>query len=199
MLESIMQEGRRIGLSGVHLLDWIYVRSQQRRRVPIAFSPGVAFPLYTPQMFMAGFALPPEEKISSALFTDLTNRIIPEWRDVPYFDELAAGRPLAEVNKTLSRRLYWEGDRNGFLRAMKTGLEPMAEHFQDDAFEAFSSIERSDKRAAQLQNISNRVLWRIGFEDFVRRIRRVQAEVPVATRPLPPEKSLRTWSFPENR
>ncbi len=185
MLENVMAEGKAVGLSGLHLLDWIYVRSQQRRRVPVAFSLGAIFPLLTSQMFLAGFRRSPLEKISAEIVTDMTARLVPEWREVPYFDDLAAQLPLGETNKTLSRRLYWEADRESYSAAKKTGLAAMERHFQEDAFETFAAADRANSNAAQIQNISNRLLWRIGFADFVRRIEDTYRAFAAASGPLP--------------
>lgn len=192
MLENIISEGRALGLAGLHLLDWIYVRSQQRRRVPVAHSPGAVFPLFTPQMFLAGFRSPPEEKITGRLVQGMTADLIPAWGDVPYFDDLAAQRPVSEINKTLSRRLYWEANRAKYLAAMEQGLQAMQQHFREDALEAFAAVDRSHSNAAQLQNISNRLLWRLGFTDFLRRIAEVQQAVGGGAYDLPPATTVDT-------
>ena len=181
-IRAILFEGAMLDLEGPHLLDWFYVRSQQRRRVPTHLSTAIAFPLYTPQMFLAGFRATSTHKAEGGLAAALTARMVPEWATIPYFADLEKTRPRKETSKVAVRPYHWEQDREGYLAVVDEGLDLYGDIAAPDARERFHKVSRADRRAGMYQNGANRLAWRVGFQRWDDRLRALAARPAV---PLP--------------
>jgi len=176
-MESVLLDGYLNGYSGLHLLDWFYVRSQQRRRTPLAFTQNAFLPLIHPQMFWAGFNISAEEKLENDLIKKISGLLKPEWKDIPFFADIASKRPLSETDKTMVGRLYWEGDRQKYLECIEYGLAE-TDVFEKSAIDQLVKIDRKNPKASQFHNTSARILWHGGFKKYREKLQLLQREKP---------------------
>lgn len=169
-LRAVMMEGHEAGLDGLHLLDWVYLRSQQRRRVPTSHARGSFFPLYTAAMAIEAFLGPVEDKIAARTLGRIIHDQAPDWRGIPFFADLAPTLPRAQTDKTLVLPFYWEtAHRDGLFDLLEAGLAA-SDAYVTDALDQFRRIGRDDRLAVLFQSAANRILWRVGFEIFRRNL-----------------------------
>ncbi|WP_157109013.1 hypothetical protein [Corynebacterium aquilae] len=95
------------GFSGFYALDFKYMNSRMRRRPPTP-PPNTVIPMATAAMACAVFWQDPKAKESGQPLRDMTNQMIPEWSEVPYFHELAVGTDPSLTNKVTLKPAYWE-------------------------------------------------------------------------------------------
>jgi len=174
-LQSILLDGYLNGYSGLHLLDWFYVRSQQRRRTPLAFTQNAFLPLIHPQMFWAGFGYSAQEKLDNDLIKKISGLLKPEWKDIPFFADMAPEKQQSQTNKTMVGRLYWESDREKYLECIEYGLQGI-DVFEKSALDQLAKINRDDRLAILFHNTSSRIFWHAGFKKYQERLRLVQKE-----------------------
>lgn len=180
-MASILLDGYEAGYDGLHLLDHFYVRSQQRRRVPSSFRMDAFSPLYTPQMYLAGFSAPPGEKLAGGVAQRVVERCKPEWSSIDYFSSRAANIALDLTNKTKVLRFYWEEDRPALLTQLEQALSEY-DVFARDTIDRYAQIERGDRNDATFQNTANRIFWLHGLRAFVADLQRVmQADLAPRT------------------
>jgi hypothetical protein len=83
-ITGVLDHAKAIGLSGVHLADYVYLVERVRRWYGSAYTVGVVTPYLSPQFVSASFALDARHKRERVLHPQLTRHLVPEWADVPY-------------------------------------------------------------------------------------------------------------------
>jgi hypothetical protein len=102
--DELLREGEANGLRGPSLLDWAYLTERFVHRFEIgADSQGVSV-FAAPAFIRLAFALKPEQRLAAEAHSELTPRLVPEWRDVPYYKRPPGPRPK------LRRRRLWEAE-----------------------------------------------------------------------------------------
>ncbi len=81
---AILQHAEQIGLSDVHLADYVYLVERVRRWYGSAYTVGMVTPYLSPQFVSASFALDAQHKRDRVLHPRLTEHLVPEWAEVPY-------------------------------------------------------------------------------------------------------------------
>jgi len=100
-INGIVAHAKGIGLSDLHLLDYLFLIERVRRWSTSAYSIGRVTPLLSPGFIATTFALTVEQKRAWLLHTELIKRLVPEWSDVPFV--------RVTTGKTTATRV-WEGD-----------------------------------------------------------------------------------------
>jgi len=100
-INGIIDHAKGIGLSDLHLLDYLFLVERVRRWTTSAYSIGRITPLLSPGFIATTFALTVEQKRAWLLHTALIERLVPEWSEVP-FVRVTTGRSTATR--------VWEGD-----------------------------------------------------------------------------------------
>jgi asparagine synthase (glutamine-hydrolysing) len=98
---AILQRGKDLGVQGPHMCDYLYLVERVRRWYSSAYSLSMITPFLHPAMVAVMFSLTAEQKRDRVLHTSLTDRLVPEWADVPY---VTGYSPTSTVPKV------WEGD-----------------------------------------------------------------------------------------
>jgi len=98
---GMLRHAKDIGVHDEHLIDYVYLAQSLRRWLSAAYMLHIVTPLLRPSLVSAMFSLTPEQKRDRVLHTGLTQRLVPEWSDVPY---VSGGSPTSTVPK------IWEGD-----------------------------------------------------------------------------------------
>jgi hypothetical protein len=167
-LSHVIEEGREYEIDGLYLLDWFYIRSKQRRRVPIAFRPSNTFPLLNLESILASFYAEPRAKVEATFLRDFVAEFAPEWVGISYFHERAASLPRSITDKSETQSYHWEdGNRKDLLRALEAGLAASGDMYVGDLLDTFNKADRESPHALLLQHTADRIIWRAGFERFV--------------------------------
>lgn len=110
------------GFTGFYALDYAFITNRVRRQFP-PLAPAVVAPLLTPEMVLATFWQPPAVKAAAGAMREMTSRLLPQWREVPYYHEAAVGTDHSLTNKVSVQRTYWEGDEQDFYDSLESALE----------------------------------------------------------------------------
>lgn len=110
------------GIDGYHALDYSFFFNRVRRQFP-PVSPSVVLPMLTPEMLRSTFWCSPRDKLDAKAVRGMTVEMVPEWNDVPYYHEVAAGLNPETTNKVSVQKTYWETDYADFLSALETSID----------------------------------------------------------------------------
>ena len=94
------------GLDGPVLLDWFYLTDRFAHRSGLATDSERISVFATPGFIRASFALEPEDRLTDRLHLEMIGRLVPEWRDQPFFEAPKAKTP------TIRRDRLWEIERD---------------------------------------------------------------------------------------
>ena len=86
VVEDALNDGRSAGLDGPVLLDWFYLTDRFAHRSGLATDSERISVFATPGFIGASFALEPEDRLSDRLHLEMIGRLVPEWRDQPFFE-----------------------------------------------------------------------------------------------------------------
>ena len=100
---DLIRKANDNGVRGPAVIDYLYLVERVRRWSSAAYSLNIVTPFLHPSLVAAMFALTPEQKRAHLLPKELTQRLVPEWADVPY----VTGR---HVKQTSTVPAVWEGD-----------------------------------------------------------------------------------------
>lgn len=109
------------GTAGFQCLDVASINTRYRRTLPTPTS-GVAGPLFSLMLAKQSFRYSPIDRANAKPIRDLTNALIPEWADVPYFHEVAETRNDPRDNKVTIQPTHWEVNEQDFLENMDYAL-----------------------------------------------------------------------------
>jgi asparagine synthase (glutamine-hydrolysing) len=96
-----LDHAKGLGLSGLHLIDYIFLTDRLRRWCTSAYAVGMVTPFLAPGFVSATFGLTATQKRERLLHTSLIGRLVPEWSDVPFVS-------ISTGTSTATR--IWEGD-----------------------------------------------------------------------------------------
>lgn len=122
LVNNTLLEFMVAGMTGYYALDYTYLYHRVRRQFPPVVS-SVILPMLTPEMTLTTFWRTPSEKASAAVVRELAARLVPQWREVPYYHQAAEGTDPAVTNKVSVQDTYWETDAADFYASMETALD----------------------------------------------------------------------------
>ncbi len=163
--DSIVAKGEAFGLAGPDLLNWFYLVERFVHRFEIgADSQGVSV-YATPGFIRLAFAISPEERISMSAHAELTARLVPEWKDVPFFVPQPGPRPA------LRRARLWEapGDAEVVAALIAEG-GAWTELFREERIKEMWKELRSGGGFADWETVFERLVFRAAFGRFQARI-----------------------------
>ncbi|PRQ10484.1 hypothetical protein C1Y63_11140 [Corynebacterium sp. 13CS0277] len=181
--EELRREGRRAhmeelfnnladGFDGFYALDFAFINTRMRRSLPTTPS-NVIPPIASPAMAATVFWQDPREKESSAVIRKMTNMMVPEWADVPYFHELAVGTDPNVTNKVTLKPAFWEINHSAFLDACEEALP--------ESGITWTGPEAVEKELRDLPEGRNRtnsmfetIFWRWGAAETARNINAIK-------------------------
>ncbi len=99
-LSGLLDRAKGFGLSGLPLIDYLYLVERVRRWYSSAYFMGVVTPYVAPGFVAATFAMAPQDKQDWLLHRRLIARLVPEW----------AGLPFVNVPSGSTAARLWEGD-----------------------------------------------------------------------------------------
>jgi hypothetical protein len=169
VLRRCLEEAFREGLDDAKALDYFYAAQRLRRWSSAGARIGTVIPLLVPEFVQAAFDLRPGERRGNALHRAVTAKLIPQWKDEPYYQ-----RPAGMVMPGATPRLGHAVDRDDITTLV-------ADHdVWADAFDP-SIVTRSWQRLLSAEGepsderLIQRVIWRAAFADY---LDEVNEEVP---------------------
>lgn len=164
------------GIDGFHALDYSFFYNRVRRQFP-PVSPSVVLPMLTPEMLRSTFWCSPREKVAGTAVRRMINEMVPEWKDVPYYHEVAAGLDPETTNKVSMQKTYWESDYKQFLEALETAID--ATNYSgvsiDSALNEINELPEGKNRANQTFEF---IFWHNAATEVLAGIRKVHRSHP---------------------
>lgn len=166
LLESFIQ-----GFTGFKALDLTEMSTNYRRSIPPP-NPGIVPVLFNLDLAQLAIEASPMERFRSKTLRDLTERLVPEWRGVPYYHEVASKRDEPSDNKVSIHPTHWETDRGDFLDSMDAALR-----ITDFSGLNIATVEREIDAPSDGRNRTNAlfeaILWHAAAEEEIRSINRL--------------------------
>ena len=164
-IERTVAEGRNLGVAGPALLEWFYLMDRFPYRSGLATHAERVSVFATPSFIRAAFALAPEQRIDATLHREMVSRLVPPWRDVPFFKAQKSAMP------PIRRRRLWEDPADAL--AMEEALRqdgPWTEMYEPDRVRAaWAELKRGEGRAAW-EPVFEGVVYRAAYEEYLRTI-----------------------------
>ncbi|MFI7431023.1 hypothetical protein ACIBPB_28925 [Micromonospora sp. NPDC049836] len=172
-----LDEAFRKGLDDARMLDHFYATERLRRWSSAADRIGTIVPLLAPEFVRAAFDLTPDQRRENALHRAVTARLLPQWRDRPYYQ-----RPAGLVSPALAPRLGDAPDRD-LITALVADRAGWADAFTPSVVNrAWARLLAGAGRPAD-ERLLQRVIWRAVFADY---LAEVNDEPPVHRTPRTP-------------
>jgi len=165
LVEENFDAGREAGLDGPVLLDWFYLTERFAHRSGLATDSERISVFATPGFVGASFALEPKDRLSDRLHLDLIGRLVPEWRDLPFFEEPATNMPSNRRDR------LWEIDRDAeVVEEILAGGGPWTEIYDPTkAKDAWREL-RAGGGSAKWEGIFEGIVYRHTFDDHLLRL-----------------------------
>jgi hypothetical protein len=156
-----LEEALVSGLNDAKLLDYFYAAERLRRWGTTAERSGIVSPLLVPEFIRAAFDLTPIQRTENALHRAVTARLVPEWKDEPYYRA-----PARTVKPAWTPRLGHAVDRDG-ITSVVANSAVWADGY-DTTLVAQSWRSLLDGRGGPAdERLLQRVIWRAVFSDYL--------------------------------
>ena len=165
VVNGTLDAGRDAGLDGPVLLDWFYLMDRFTHRSGLATDSERISVFATPGFVRASFALEPEDRLTDRLHIDLIGRLVPEWRDMPFFEAPKEKMP------TIRRDRLWEIERDVpvFEEILAAGGSWTEIYRADEAKSAWKEL-RAGGGSAKWEGIFEGIAYRHTYDDHLRRL-----------------------------
>ena len=172
--EETLAAGAALGLDPPRLLDWFYLMERFAHRSGLAADSGRVNLFAGAPFIRAAFSLSPAERLDATLHREAIARLVPAWRDVPFFAKPKAARgswrsrlslralrgPGAPVGK---RTLIWEGDDGELVGELVAAGGAWTEIYDADRVRALWAAVRSGEENAHYQDVFEGIVYREAF------------------------------------
>jgi hypothetical protein len=165
VVSASLDAGRAAGLDGPVLLDWFYLTDRFAHRSGLATDSERISVFATPGFIRASFALEPEDRLGDRLHLDLIGRLLPEWRDQPFFEAPKARAPA------IRRDRLWEIERDvgAFEDILASGGSWTEIYREDEAKEAWHELRGGDG-SAKWEAAFEGIVYRHTYDEHLRRL-----------------------------
>ena len=159
-LEELLEGGRDIGLEGPELLDYFYLTQRLAHRSGLGSRTGRYSCCVAPGFVRAAFDLTPEERLEARLHVELIARLVPEWREVPFYAEEGRGSM-----PSLKRARLWEKPAHAEAVAqMLAAGGRWAEIFDVDEVRKMWGEVAAGGGHHHYEGVFDRIVWRETYE-----------------------------------
>ena len=159
--EAALREGAAHGLEGPDLLDWLYLVERFVHRFEVGADSQVVSIYTTPAFIRAAFATTPEQRLESHAHRVMIGRLVPAWREVPFYQREPGPRPR------LRRKRLWEApDDAQAIERIIAGSGPWTELFRPERITEMWSELRSGNGFADWETVFERLAFREAFDSF---------------------------------
>ena len=159
-----LNDGRSAGLDGPVLLDWFYLTDRFAHRSGLATDSERISVFATPGFIGASFALEPEDRLSDRLHLEMIGRLVPEWRDLPFFEAPRQRTP------SIRRDRLWEIERDASVfEEILAGGGAWAELYRaDEAKAAWRELRKGGNVSANWEAVFEGIVYRHSFDAHLR-------------------------------
>jgi len=165
IVDTTLDAGRSAGLEGPVLLDWFYLVDRFAHRSGLATDSERISVFATPGFVRASFALEPKDRLTDRLHLELIGRLVPEWRDQPFFEATKSKMPQ------IRRDRLWEIERDApAVEEILAGGGPWAEIYQADEAKAAWRELRAGEGSAKREAIFEGIVYRHTFDEHLKRL-----------------------------
>jgi hypothetical protein len=165
VIRSTLDAGRELGLDGPVLLDWFYLVDRFAHRSGIATDSERISVFATPAFIRAAFALSPEERLDDALHQDVIGRLVPQWRDVRFFQAEQKRMPK------IRRERLWEVAADAeVVESILAGGGSWTEIYDADEARAAWRELRAGGGSAKWEGIFEGIVYRHSFDGHLAEI-----------------------------
>lgn len=170
-LAETFNEMADYGITGFRSLDYSFLVNRMRRQFPHP-GPSVLLPMLTTSMVQEVFWGDPSSKLNANAVREMTNKLVPEWSDVPYFHEAAIGTDPNVTNKVTIQPTYWEVDRDDFLASIDYGVD-INDYFNLSTDAVVQEIDNLPEGRTRANSFFEVIFWHAGSTELLRRINSV--------------------------
>jgi hypothetical protein len=165
IVSESLDAGRAAGLDGPVLLDWFYLTDRFAHRSGLATDSERISVFATPGFIRAAFALEPEDRLTDRLHLDLIGRMVPEWKDQPFFEAPKAKTP------SIRRDRLWEIERDArvFEEILAAG-DAWTEIYRPDEAKAAWRELRAGAGSAKWEAVFEGIVYRHTFDHHLDRL-----------------------------
>ena len=163
--DRVLSAGAGAGISGPALLDYFYLAERLPYRSGLGGRSGRYSACATNGFVRAAFDLKPGERLQSKLHKEVVARLVPEWKDVPFYAGGSGQMP------TTRRTRIWEKDEHAaeISRMIEEG-SGWPDMFEPDTIRRMWDEVRSGGGSADYEHVFYRLVWRVGYEEHLGRI-----------------------------
>ena len=172
--EKALAAGAALGLDPPRMLDWFYLMERFAHRSGLAADSGRVNLFAGAPFIRAAFSLSPAERLDATLHREAIARLVPAWRDVPFFAKPKTTRgslrsrlslralrgPGAPVGK---RTLIWEGDDGDLVGELVAAGGAWTELYDADRVRALWAAVRGGEENAHFQDVFEGIVYREAF------------------------------------
>ncbi len=162
-IERILAEGSNFGVKGPTLLEWFYLMDRFTHRSGLASHAERVSVFATPAFVQAAFALKPEQRIDAVLHREMVSRLVPAWRDVPFFKPTKGPMP-----QTRRRRLWEDASDARAVEELIDADGPWTEIYEPDRVRAAWEQLQNAAGHASWEPVFEGIAYRAAYEDYLR-------------------------------
>ena len=161
-IERTLAEGSNLGVKGPTLLEWFYLMDRFAHRSGLASHAERVSVFATPAFIQAAFAMKPEQRIDAALHREMVSRLVPPWRNVPFFKAEKSSMP-----KTRRRRLWANPSDAQAVEELLHEDGPWTEIYEPDRVRAaWEQLKKGEGRASW-ESVFEGVVYRAAYEEYL--------------------------------
>jgi hypothetical protein len=161
---------------GPTLLEWFYLVDRFANKSGISAHAERVSIFGTPGFIRASFALTPRQRIDAVLHREMVARLVPEWRDVPYFKA-----ERRRVRKVRRMRLWEAPEDAATIEEIIGGDGPWTELYDPDRVRGAWREVRSGGGFGNWEGIFEGIAFRQAFEDYLAILHERAAQGPSLT------------------
>lgn len=176
--EGTLAAGGELGLDAPRLLDWFYLLERFAHRSGLAADSGRVNLFADAPFIRAAFSLTPAERLEATLHREAIARLVPAWRDVPFFVKPKSSRgswrsrlslsalrgPGAPVGK---RALIWAGDDGELVGDLVAAGGAWTDLYDADRVRELWAAVRSGEENAHYQDVFEGIVYREAFSSHL--------------------------------
>jgi hypothetical protein len=160
-VQAVVDDAAARGVDSPVVLDWFYVAERLRRWGVTGARFGKVLPLLTPHFVRAGFAQTTAQRKDTALHQALITRLVPQWKDVPFFRA-----SLSQRQAVMMRRLGDDPERDVITTILNDG-GAWADAFDMAALRNAWDRSVNGQTGQREEHLLQRAIWRAVFDDHL--------------------------------
>jgi hypothetical protein len=166
VIGETVEAGRSLGLEGVSLLDWFYLRERLRRWSNASATLGNFPPLATPTFIRAGFDLAPEARIRNEVQLEVIGALCPAWQTIDFY------KAQPGATSRITRPRLWESSDAAAVDEILASPADWDEHFDADAVRRIWSGLKAGEESPRHEPLLQRLVWLATYGEHVRSLAR---------------------------